>query len=109
MLLASDSKVANAAGKAICIVQPLRAFESWEITNTAVQSTSTTVPTVKTYRGGESPSSFIEGTYTGNFNASNTRIDLANGERLLAVFEGCTPGASCTVSVSGNVVSGNVV
>lgn len=103
-LLASDAKVADATGKATCVVQPLRAFESWEITNTAVQSTSTTVPTVKVYRGSESPSSFIEGSYTATFNSSNSQIDLNNGERLLVVFEGCTPGASCSVSVSGNKV-----
>jgi hypothetical protein len=107
LLLASDTKTADASGKAVCQVQPLRAFESWKITNTAVQSTSTAIPTVKTYRGGESPSSFLEGSYTANFNSSDTVIDLNNGERLLVVFEGCTPGASCSVSVSGEKVGRN--
>lgn len=102
MLLDANSQVANSAGKATCQVQPLRAFESWRITNTAVQSTSSTkVPTVKLYRGSETPSNFIEGSYTGTFNASGTVIDLNNGERLLVVFENCDVGATCTVSVSG--------
>lgn len=103
MLLDANSAVANSAGKAVCQVQPLRAFESWHITNTAVQSTSSTkVPTVKVYRGSESPSNFIEGSYTGTFNASDTVIDLNNGERLLVVFENCDVGATCTVSVTGD-------
>lgn len=101
MLLASDNKTADANGKAVCVVQPLRAFEDWHITNTAVQSTSAAVPTVKVYKGGESPTNFIEGSYTAQFNASNTEIDLLNGERLLVVFEGATAGSSCSVSVTG--------
>lgn len=105
MLLAADSRTADSTGKATCQVQPLRAFESWKITNTAVQSTSTVkVPTVKLYRGSESPSNFIEGTYTGTFNASNTVIDLNNGERLLAVFENADVGANCTISITGDKV-----
>lgn len=98
----SNTATANAAGKAVCQVQPLRAFETWHVTNTSVQSTSTVnVPTVKLYRGSESPSSFLEGTYTGTFNATNTTIDLESGQRLLAVFENCDVGASCTVVVTG--------
>lgn len=105
MLLDANTATANAAGKATCQVQPLRAFESWKVTNTAVQSTSTTkVPTVKLYRGSESPSNFIEGSYSAQFNSSDTVIDLNNGERLLVVFENCDVGAVCTVSVSGEKV-----
>lgn len=103
MLLDANTKVADSAGKAVCQVQPLRAFEYWHITNTAVQSTSSTkVPTVKLYRGSESPSNFIDGSYTATFNTSDTVIDLQNGERLLAVFENADVGSQCTVSVSGD-------
>lgn len=97
----SDTKVANSAGKAICQVQPLRAFEKWHITNTAVSSNSTVVPTVKLYRNSESPSGFIDGSYVGSFNQTADPIDLENGERLLAVFEGCDVGSSCSLTVTG--------
>jgi len=101
-LLESNSAVANSAGKAICQVQPLRAFERWHITNVGVQSTSTTkIPTCKLYRGSESPSSFIEGTYSAQFNSTADSIDLENGERLLAVFENCDVGATCTMFITG--------
>lgn len=105
MLLAADTRSADANGKAVCQVQPLRAFESWEISNTAVQSTSTVkIPTVKLYRGSESPSNFIEGSYSAQFNSSDSKIFLENGARLLAVFENADVGAVCTLSVTGEKV-----
>lgn len=105
MLLASDPRTADSTGKAVCRVQPLRAFESWHITNTAIQSTSSTnVPTFKLYRGSESPTNFIAGTYTAQFNSSADVIDLNNGEALVGVFEGADVGSVCTMSVSGEKV-----
>lgn len=105
MLLAADSRSADATGKVTCQVQPLRAFESWRITNTAIQSTSTVkVPTVKMYRGSESPSNFIEGSYSAQFNSSDSVIHLNNGERLLVVFENCDTSSVCTISVTGDKV-----
>lgn len=98
----SNFGIADAAGKAVIRLQPMRAFETWHITNTSVQSTSTVkIPTVKTYKGSESASRFIEGSYVGTFNASGTVIDLPTGVALLAVFEGCDVGARCTVTVTG--------
>lgn len=101
-LLGSDTRTADANGKAVCQVQPLRAFEWWHITNTSISSTSTKIPSCKLYRGSEAPSSFLEGTYTATFNSTTDPIDLQNGERLLAVFEGATPGAQCTLTVTGD-------
>lgn len=101
---ASNFAIADAAGKATVRLQPLRAFEKWHITNTSVQSTSTVkIPTVKVYKGSESASRFIEGSYTATFNGSNTVIDLENGVALLVVFEGCDVGARCTASITGDV------
>lgn len=101
----SNTAIADANGKATCQVQPLRAFEQWHITKVSVSSTSSVkVPTVKEYRGSESPSSFIDGSYVGTFNSSSDPIDLENGERLLLVFEGADVGSSCTVVVTGTKV-----
>jgi hypothetical protein len=98
----SARAVADASGRAVATLQPMRAFERWRITRTAVQSDSTPeVPTCKIYRSMESPSTLVEGTYTGTLDSSDTEIVLENGERLLAVWEGATVGSNCTVTVSG--------
>jgi hypothetical protein len=101
----SNTVAANAAGKAVCQVQPLRAFERWRITNLSVSSTSTNlVPTVKLYRNSETPSALIDGSYTGTFNSRSDETFLEVGERLLAVFEGSDVGALCTVTITGETV-----
>ena len=101
-LLDAKSATADSTGKATVRVQPLRAFESWRITNTGISSSSTTnVPTFKLYRGMESASNLIDATYTATINSSDTVIDLNNGEALVGVFEGADVGSVCTMSVSG--------
>jgi len=73
-LLASDVKTVGSNGRAVCQVQPLRAFEWWHITMTTVQSTSSVlIPTLRLYRGGESPSSLIDGTFRGTLNSTADR------------------------------------
>ncbi len=98
----SQPVAASAAGRAVVQVQPLRAFEVWDIANVSIQSTSTLIPTFKLYRSSESPSTFIAGTYTATFNSRSEPIRLENGERLLGVFENCTPGATCVMTVTGS-------
>jgi hypothetical protein len=98
----SANGTANAAGKATASLQPLRAFENWHVDSVSVFSTSVLVSTFKVYRGSESPSTLIGGTYSGNLNSDPSfNKDVRNGERLLGVWEGCTPGAVCTMSVTG--------
>lgn len=100
--LASDIRTADANGRAVCSVQPLRAFEDWRVTLTSVQSSSTTkIPSVKLYRGSETPTQFLDGSYSAQFNSSSRQIDLRNGERLIAVFENCDVGATCSLNVTG--------
>lgn len=96
--------VADASGKALVRLQPLRAFETWKVTNTSVTSTSAVkTPIVKKYIGAESAARFVEGTYTGTFNASDTPTTLQTGVALILVFEGCDVGAICTVTLTGTV------
>lgn len=99
----SNTAVANAAGKAVARLQPLRAFEEWRIETLAIDSTSSTkMPTFKSYRGSESPSNFIGGTFTGKNNVdSSFNKSLRNGETLVGVWENCDVGASCTMSITG--------
>jgi len=101
-LFESNTGVANAAGRAVARVQPLRAFERWEITRLAVSSTSTVlVPTARIYRGSETPSRLVDGTHTGTLDQSDTQLSLPNGEALLCVWEGADVGSQCTFTVEG--------
>lgn len=101
-LAVSASANAGNDGIARITIGPLRSFETWHVRSTAVASTSNVkVPTVRTYRGAETPSRLIEGTYTGTLNASDTAYDLRSGERLVVVFAGGDVGSQCTVTLEG--------
>lgn len=101
-LLDASSRTADANGRAVCIIQPLRAFENWDVRKVSVRSTSSTlVPTFKLYRTSESPTNFLEGTYSAQFNSSDVNIELDNGDRLVGIFENADVGASCTMSATG--------
>jgi hypothetical protein len=109
----SASAIVGADGRAIATLQPLRAFERWQITRITVQcSSQTLIPTARVYRGSESPSALIDGTYTGTLDTSDSAVSLENGERLLTVWEGQDGGAgadvgsSCTVTVEGKSIRG---
>lgn len=102
-LFESDTGVADAAGRAVASVQPLRAFETWNIRRMAVSSTSSTlVPTARIYRGSENPSMLVDGTHTGNLDQSDTELALANGEALICVWSGADVGSQCTFTVQGS-------
>lgn len=101
-LAESSSATADASGVARVSLGPLRSFETWDVRSTTVASTSSTlVPTCKLYRGGESPSRLIDGTYTGTLDTTDTPYKLRSGDKVLAVFTGCDVGAQCTVTVEG--------
>lgn len=98
----SASATADASGRAVVRLGPHRAFEVWDITQTSVQTTSTTnVPEVRLYEGHESPSALIDGSYDGNLNHTNAHIRLQSGVELVAVWSGADVGAVCTLAVMG--------
>lgn len=102
-LFESNTGIADANGRAIARVQPLRAFERWDVTRMAVSSTSSTlVPTARIYRGSENPTMLVDGTYTGTLDQSDTQLALENGEALLCVWSGADVGSSCTFTVQGS-------
>lgn len=108
----SRSATVAANGRATAVIQPLRAFERWDITRVTVACTSTAlVPTCRVYRSSEAPSNLIEGTFSGNQDSSDTRTMLENGESLIAVWEGKTVGTAgadvgsvCTLTVEGKAL-----
>lgn len=105
----SGSATVGANGRASVTLQPLRSFERWDITRMTVANTSTVlVPTARIYRGSESPSALVEGTYTGTQDSSDTKVSLENGERLIAVWEGkavntagADVGSVCVFTIEG--------
>lgn len=101
-LFESNTGTADATGRAVARVQPLRAFETWNVRRMAVSSTSSVlVPTARIYRGSENPSMLVDGTFTGNLDQSDTQLDLANGEALICVWSGADVGSKCTFTIQG--------
>ena len=82
---------------------PQAARESWSISFISVTSTSTTsVPSVRFYRGSVVPSNFVTGTYTGTLDVdSQPNVMLRSGERLYGVWEGGDPNAQGTFRIEG--------
>lgn len=96
---------ADATGRAVATVQPLRAFEYWSVQRLTVENTSSVnVPLCKVYRGSIAPTNLVDGTYTGTFDVSelSTPLTIQNGELLLAEWTGCDVGSQCTFTVTGS-------
>lgn len=101
-LFDSKTGVADASGKAILDLVPLRSFEKWIITRMTIHSTSTTlVPTCKVYRGSETPSRMVDNSASGSLDHSDTHLQLNTGEHLIVVFEGADVGSQCTIVIEG--------
>ena len=66
-------------------------------------STTTAVkqPTAQVYRNVVTQAFFIEGSYTGSNDSSNTRIVLHPSESLICVWSGGDVGATATYRISG--------
>lgn len=102
-LYESATAIADANGRAVAQIQPMKAFERWRITRTGVQSTSTTkVPTARLYRGSETPSTFMEGSQSGNLDSTDTGYELRTGERILCVWSNNDVSAACTLTIEGS-------
>lgn len=106
-LFESGRATADASGVARITLQPLTAFEKWRVSSMTVSSNSSPeVPTVKVYKGGETPSALIDGSYTGTQDRSETNLTLHSGQPLLAVFTGAQIGSTCVFTITGERVRG---
>ncbi len=78
----------------------------WEITNTAVSTTDTVLqPTARLYYGSRpTPGSFVEGTYSGALDNSNTPHEIAGGETITVEWTGGDPGITAYLAVYGKRV-----
>lgn len=100
-LFLSESAVVDASGRAVARISNLVAFERWTVTRWTVSSTSTTETEARVYRNQESPSNFVEGTYSGRQDASDTNQAIGSGEHLVCVWSGATPGSRCVFTING--------
>lgn len=77
------------------------ALEYWDITSTGVQTddptSSTVIPEARVSLDGV----FKEGTFSGNFDASDTRYHIEKGQRFVCTWTGGTPGRTATFTVNG--------
>ncbi|WP_163570759.1 hypothetical protein [Fodinicola feengrottensis] len=70
----------------------------WVLVNMGVSvSSSTLQPTAKLFKNFPAQVNFIEGSYTGANDSSNTRIVLRQGETLFCVWAGGDAGARATL------------
>lgn len=98
----SQRAVADANGKAIVRIGPSRAHERWHITSATVQSTSSTlVPTVRVYRGSETESRLIGGSFTGTLDTAGSDVMLQSQEDIIFVWENADVGSDCSATVNG--------
>lgn len=100
-LFLSDAGIADANGRAVARISNLVAFEVWKVTRWTVSSTSTTETQARVYRNQESPSNFVEGTYSGKQDSSDTTQHVGSGEHLLCVWSSATPGSRCVFAING--------
>ena len=70
----------------------------WVLVNSAVTvSSSTLQPTAKLYRNAVAQVNFVEGSYSGANDSSNTRIVLKQGEQLICAWTGGDAGARASL------------
>lgn len=74
----------------------------WQVTLVSVVTTTAVKqPTFSLYLDSATPSGFLEGTYSGSRDASDTVHVIQPGQQLIGVWAGGDPGAKATMSVRG--------
>lgn len=88
------------AGTATVTYSP-PSLEYWEISSTGVSTNDptdeTTIPEARVTLDGI----FKEGTYSGNFDASDTRYRIEKSQRFTCTWTGGTPGRLATFTLNG--------
>lgn len=96
----TKSATFDASGNATVTYSP-PSLEYWDISSTGVQTTdpssSTTIPEAKVYLDGV----FKEGTYSGNFDSSDTPFHIEKGQRFECRWTGGTAGITATFTLNG--------
>jgi hypothetical protein len=99
---------ANANGRAEGSTGPDKYGDQWEITLINTNTTSTAQTELRVYRGVESDTTRILGTYSANSDTAGggTGITVRAGEKLVFVWSNADVGAICTARIEGDFISG---
>ena len=75
----------------------------WHVTRILTNASTPTTQqlTLQVYRGAATPSAFLTGTYSGQQDADDIRLDLSYGDQLACVYSGGNPGDVGTVTLIG--------
>lgn len=109
---ASATFVDNGNGSSVATVQlgPAVYASTWHVRNTLITTNSTQqqfgVSTFTLYRMNQSPSSMIDGSYSGDQDTSDTAYSLSFGQTVIGVWSGGDIGAIATLTLSGTVETG---
>ena|SRR5882672_7726210 len=80
----------------------------WQVTRTTVRTnqaaTAVPIPRVDMYRSCVSDGSFLEGTYSGNLDISDTAHSFDPGEQMLLVWSGGIAGTIASATLAYSVV-----
>ncbi|WP_088289832.1 hypothetical protein [Kineosporia sp. A_224] len=94
----------DAAGGGQVTLSPPGTIPGWIVNLTSINVTTRNAePTFKLYRGNVMPLNFLEGSYSGSQDSSNSVLRVAPGEALVGVWEGGDPGATASLHCSGEV------
>lgn len=103
----SATFVSDGVGGTICraVAAPTRAGISWSIDliATTVSPGSTPSSQLKVYRGVESVTTYVEGTYSADNDTSDTHHELKSMDSLTFVWTGGTLGAVATATLHGTI------
>jgi hypothetical protein len=98
--IASPPATFDANGIAVVTVSP-PSLEYWEINSVGVQtddpSDATVVPEARITLDGI----YKDGTYSGNFDSSDTQYRIEKGQRFTCTWTGGTPGRTATLTLNG--------
>jgi hypothetical protein len=83
-------------------IGPIRR-QTWHVGNVGVQNDSTAGPTATAYLGPSKSGQFMSSTYDGVNANLPCNVTLPQGARITVVWEGATPGSTCTVTVFGSM------
>jgi hypothetical protein len=96
----SQSATFQADGTAVVTFSP-PSLEYWDITSMAVRTDdpvdSTVIPIAEVTLDGVAK----EGTYSGNFDTSDTPYHIEKGQRLVCTWQGGTAGRTATFTLNG--------
>ena len=99
---------ADATGTASGTKGPYRYGDQWYIDIIASETNSSKQTTLTVYRGIQSNTSILAGTFSGNFDQATggSPIVVKDGDKLTFVWTGCNPGDICQATLTGTLYSG---